>query len=95
MVLFGLLQLALLTVAALVIDIGYVRASARRNQSIADLSVLAAGRPPTSASTGPKPAAREAVATVTAESTRATVKVALVAKCENLKRGLFSQARRG
>jgi hypothetical protein len=43
MVLFGLLQLALLTVAALVVDIGYVRASARRNQSIADLSVLAAG----------------------------------------------------
>ena len=43
MVLFGMLQLSLLTVAALVIDIGYVRASARRNQSIADLSVLAAG----------------------------------------------------
>ncbi|MEO8693293.1 MAG: pilus assembly protein TadG-related protein [Acidimicrobiales bacterium] len=43
MVLFAMLQLALLTVAALVIDIGSVRASARRNQSIADLSVLAAG----------------------------------------------------
>ncbi|MEO5842913.1 MAG: Tad domain-containing protein [Acidimicrobiales bacterium] len=43
MVLFGLLQLSLLTVAALVVDLGYVRASARRNQSIADLSVLAAG----------------------------------------------------
>ena len=43
MVLFGLLQLALLTVAALVVDIGYARASARRNQSIVDLSVLAAG----------------------------------------------------
>ncbi|HUP75260.1 MAG TPA: Tad domain-containing protein [Acidimicrobiales bacterium] len=43
MVLFGMLQLALLTVAALVVDVGYVRASARRNQSIADLAVLAAG----------------------------------------------------
>ena len=42
-----------------------------------------------------EPAAREADANVTAERTRATVKVALVAKCENLKRGLFSQARRG
>jgi hypothetical protein len=43
MVLFGLLQLSLLTVAAIVVDIGYVRASARRNQSIADLAILAAG----------------------------------------------------
>jgi hypothetical protein len=42
-VLFGLLQVALLTVAALVVDIGYVRAAARRNQSIVDLAVLAAG----------------------------------------------------
>lgn len=43
LVLFGMLQLALLTVAALVVDIGYVRAAARRNQSIVDLSILAAG----------------------------------------------------
>ena len=38
-----MLQLALLTVAALVVDIGSVRAAARRNQSIVDLSILAAG----------------------------------------------------
>ena len=43
MVLFAMLQLALLTVAALVVDIGFVRATARRNQSIADLAVLAGG----------------------------------------------------
>lgn len=43
MVLFALLLVALLTVAALVVDIGTVRASAHRNQSIADLAVLAAG----------------------------------------------------
>ena len=43
LVLFGMLQLALLTISALVVDIGYVRAAARRNQSIVDLAVLAAG----------------------------------------------------
>jgi hypothetical protein len=43
LVLFAMLQLALLTVAALVVDIGFVRSAARRNQSIVDLSVLAGG----------------------------------------------------
>jgi hypothetical protein len=42
-VLFGLLLISLLTVASLVVDMGYTRASARRNQSVADLAVLAAG----------------------------------------------------
>jgi hypothetical protein len=43
LVLMALLLTAMLTVVALVIDLGYVRGSARQDQSMADLAALSAG----------------------------------------------------